>query len=97
MPVDKSSQRVRRMFAEIADGYDRMNHLLSCNVDRYWRWRTVRTLQPAGTAPILDVCTGTGKQKNLRAYYDRRAILGRDPRGGAMALLVATEMASYLE
>lgn len=35
----------------------------------------------------------TGKQKSLREYYDRPAILGADDRGGAMALLFATEMA----
>jgi len=43
---------------------------------------------------LIDVCTSTGKQPNLRAYYDRTAILGRDGRGGAMALLVATELAA---
>lgn len=48
------------MFAEIAPQYDRMNHLLSLHVDRYWRWRAVRAVRPAGPAPILDVCTGTG-------------------------------------
>jgi rhamnogalacturonyl hydrolase YesR len=44
---------------------------------------------------LIDVCTGTGKQKSLRDYYDRPAILGRDDRGGAMALLVATERQLY--
>lgn len=58
--VDKSGQRVRQMFGEIAPNYDRMNHLLSMNVDRYWRWRTVRALRPTGSEPILDICTGTG-------------------------------------
>jgi demethylmenaquinone methyltransferase/2-methoxy-6-polyprenyl-1,4-benzoquinol methylase len=58
--VDKSNDRVRQMFAQIAGKYDRMNHLLSLNFDRYWRWRTVRTVRPQGDAPILDVCTGTG-------------------------------------
>jgi len=49
------------MFGEIAPRYDFLNHLLSCNVDRYWRWRTVRRLKPAADGgPILDVCTGTG-------------------------------------
>ena len=43
---------------------------------------------------LIDVCTSTGKQPNLRDYYDRTAILGRDGRGGAMALLVATELAA---
>jgi len=60
MTVDKSGTRVRQMFAEIAGNYDRMNHLLSMNVDRYWRWRTTRIVPPTGEAPILDVCTGTG-------------------------------------
>lgn len=58
--IDKSNQRVRDMFGEIAPKYDRMNHLLSMNVDRLWRRTTVRTLRPLSDAPILDVCTGTG-------------------------------------
>jgi rhamnogalacturonyl hydrolase YesR len=43
---------------------------------------------------LIDVCEGTGKQTSLRAYLDRNAILGPDDRGGAMSLLVATEMAA---
>ncbi len=58
--VDKSGARVQRMFGEIAPNYDRMNHLLSMNVDRYWRRITVKTLKPNLTDPILDCCTGTG-------------------------------------
>lgn len=58
--LDKSGDRIRPMFAAIADRYDRMNHLLSMNVDRYWRWFTVRKVAPEGSLPILDVCTGTG-------------------------------------
>ncbi|UUO08474.1 bifunctional demethylmenaquinone methyltransferase/2-methoxy-6-polyprenyl-1,4-benzoquinol methylase UbiE [Blastopirellula sp. J2-11] len=73
MVVDKSETRVRRMFAEIAGKYDRMNHLLSMNVDRYWRWRTVKIVPPTGDAPILDVCTGTGDL--ALAYY--RAAKGK--------------------
>ncbi len=46
---------------------------------------------------LFDVCTGTGKQKNLQAYYDRTAILGKDERGGAMAFLCLTEYARYLK
>ncbi len=60
MLIDKSNQRVRQMFGEIAAKYDRMNHLLSMNVDRLWRRKTVRMVRPLTNAPILDVCTGTG-------------------------------------
>jgi demethylmenaquinone methyltransferase/2-methoxy-6-polyprenyl-1,4-benzoquinol methylase len=48
------------MFGEIAPKYDLMNHVLSLNVDRYWRWRTCRLVQPVPGEPILDLCTGTG-------------------------------------
>lgn len=60
MTVDKSAQRIRRMFGEISPRYDFLNHFLSGGVDYYWRWRTIRLVPPRGTAPILDVCTGTG-------------------------------------
>ncbi|UUO04690.1 glycoside hydrolase family 88 protein [Blastopirellula sp. J2-11] len=40
---------------------------------------------------LFDVCTGTGKMKSLQDYFDRTAILDRDERGGAMALLFAVE------
>ena len=68
--VDKSNQRVQRMFAEIAPRYDLMNHLLSLNVDRWWRRKTVRKVRPEGTRPILDVCTGTG---DLALAYSKYA------------------------
>jgi demethylmenaquinone methyltransferase / 2-methoxy-6-polyprenyl-1,4-benzoquinol methylase len=75
MPVDKSSDRVRRMFGQIAGRYDFLNHLLSLNIDRYWRRRTVALVPPDGPLPILDVCTGTG---DLALAYDRAAG-GRTP------------------
>lgn len=67
------------MFGEIAPRYDRMNHLLSMQVDRYWRWQTVRLVPPRGDQPILDLCTGTG---DLAIAY-HRATGGRVPVVGA--------------
>jgi len=63
------------MFGEIAPKYDRLNHLLSLQTDRYWRWRTVRKLDPQPHEPILDVCTGTGDL--ALAFY--RATRGSAP------------------
>jgi len=57
-------------------------------------WTAIKT-RVAPDATLVDVCAGTGKQRSLRAYYDRPAILGYDARGGAMALLVATEIAAW--
>ena len=60
LPVDKSSGRVRDMFRQVAPRYDAMNHLLSLNIDRYWRHAAVKSLYIHGSDPILDLCTGTG-------------------------------------
>jgi rhamnogalacturonyl hydrolase YesR len=58
-------------------------------VDRAWYAARARI---ATDGQLVDVCTGTGKQTSLRGYLDRTAILGPDDRGGAMALLLATEL-----
>jgi rhamnogalacturonyl hydrolase YesR len=42
---------------------------------------------------LVDVCESTNKQRTLDDYLHRAAILDRDPRGGGMALIFATEMA----
>ncbi len=69
MGVDKSENRVRRMFGQIAPRYDLLNRLLSGGTDIYWRWQTVRTVAPQGDEPVLDVCTGTGDL--ALAYWKR--------------------------
>lgn len=60
-------------------------------VDRAWEAIKVRV---GSDGTLFDVCTGTGKQKTLQDYLDRTAILGKDERGGAMALLAAVEIAA---
>jgi demethylmenaquinone methyltransferase/2-methoxy-6-polyprenyl-1,4-benzoquinol methylase len=68
--IDKSDERVRRMFAAIARRYDLLNHLLSLNIDRSWRALTTRVVAPMPGLPILDCCTGTA---DLALAYDRAA------------------------
>jgi rhamnogalacturonyl hydrolase YesR len=45
---------------------------------------------------VVDGCTGTGVQENLRQYLDRAAIFGFDDRTGNMALWFSIEMESFL-
>jgi len=78
--LDKRQARIRSMFGSIAPSYDLLNHLLSLNVDHYWRWRTTQMVPPTHGGPILDLCTGTG---DLALAYDRAskggaAIIGAD-------------------
>jgi demethylmenaquinone methyltransferase / 2-methoxy-6-polyprenyl-1,4-benzoquinol methylase len=54
---------VRGMFGRIAPRYDLLNHLLSMNIDRHWRARTVSRVAQIlerPSAKVLDVCCGTG-------------------------------------
>ena len=54
---------VRGMFGSIAPRYDLLNHLLSLNIDRYWRARTVKRVSDVLATPgarVLDLCCGTG-------------------------------------
>ncbi len=59
-------------------------------VDNAWRSIVMRV---GAEGSLMDVCESTNKQTSLEAYLHRAAILGQDQRGGAMALLFATEMA----
>jgi demethylmenaquinone methyltransferase / 2-methoxy-6-polyprenyl-1,4-benzoquinol methylase len=59
----QAAKWVRGMFGNIAPRYDLLNHLLSMNVDRYWRARTVKRVSNVLMNPgarVLDLCCGTG-------------------------------------
>lgn len=54
------SEKVKNMFADIADDYDRINTVLSFGVHNIWRKKTV---QESGAKPgdrVLDCASGTG-------------------------------------
>ncbi len=53
-------EMVRGMFNDIAPTYDRLNHILSFDVDKLWRKRVVRTVRKLGAKHIMDMATGTG-------------------------------------
>ncbi len=59
-------------------------------VERAWRAVLAR-VGPQGR--LVNVCESTARANTLEDYLSRAAILGPDPRGGAMALLLATELA----
>lgn len=52
---------VRNLFAEIAPTYEFINHLLSFNLDRFWRRRAVARFFRKSHRRILDACCGTGE------------------------------------
>ncbi len=59
----QAARWVREMFGRVAPRYDLLNHLLSFNIDRHWRTRTVKRLRAILDVPearVIDLCCGTG-------------------------------------
>lgn len=54
------SEKVRSMFADIADDYDRINGILSFGIHNIWRKRTVLESGAKPGHRVLDCATGTG-------------------------------------
>jgi demethylmenaquinone methyltransferase/2-methoxy-6-polyprenyl-1,4-benzoquinol methylase len=72
---------VRGMFGRVAPHYDFLNHLLSFNMDRYWRAyavRRVRHILDRPGAHVLDLCCGTGDLSLALARRSRSVVLGSD-------------------
>jgi len=72
---------VRGMFARVAHRYDLANHLLSFNLDRVWRARTVRRVRPILERPqarALDLCCGTGDLLLALQARSASAVMGCD-------------------
>lgn len=55
--MSNEKQHIGQLFDRIAPTYDGLNHGLSLNIDRLWRKRAVRDMQPA--RHVLDVAIGT--------------------------------------
>lgn len=58
-------------------------------VDRAWLAVNSRA---SSSGSLIDVCESTARFTTLQQYLQRAALLGEDPRGGAMAMLFATEL-----
>lgn len=64
LPYKQSQQskkgQVEEMFDNISPRYDFLNHVLSLNIDKLWRKKTIKKLKPYRPKTILDIATGTG-------------------------------------
>lgn len=72
---------VRSMFARVSGRYDLLNHLLSFNLDRRWRNRTVRRVRHILERPearVMDLCCGTGDLMLALERERGAAVLGSD-------------------
>lgn len=54
-------EKVREMFDGIAGSYDKLNHIMSLNIDKCWRRKAIKKfITPDRPQNILDLACGTG-------------------------------------
>ena len=82
---ENKTKQVEEMFDNIAPTYDHLNHLLSFDIDKFWRRKAIRMLKPFQPQQIMDVATGTGDFA-IQAYQILRPkrLLGIDISEGMM-------------
>lgn len=57
----RKNAEIGKLFDEISQNYDFLNHFLSANIDKVWRKKLIRLLKAGNNVnTILDVATGTG-------------------------------------
>ena len=84
--AEKANQ-VEQMFDNIAPTYDKLNHRLSWDIDKGWRRKAIRQLQPFAPKTLLDIATGTGDFAILAAKMLKHGkLIGADISEGMMEI-----------
>ena len=83
-------ERIQEMFDGIAPSYDRLNHMMSLNVDKLWRRHALKEIVDGTPQLILDVACGTGDStiSIARAAAAGSHVTGVDISEGMMALVM---------
>jgi len=83
----EKAEQVEAMFDNIAPTYDKLNHRLSWDIDRYWRKKAIKQLAPHKPQIMLDIATGTGDFAILSAQMlHPKKLIGADISEGMMAV-----------
>lgn len=77
----EASRWVRAMFGRVAHRYDLANHLLSANIDKYWRSHAVAKVRDILRRPgarVMDLACGTGDLLIALEREAGRKLIGSD-------------------
>ena len=80
---------IRRLFNNIASDYDRLNHILSLNIDKGWRRKAVQEIaDKESPVKALDVACGTGDFtiEIAKAVANGSEVIGVDISEGMMEI-----------
>ena len=82
-------EKVQQMFDNIAPTYDKLNHIMSLNVDKLWRRHALKEIVDGTPQRILDVACGTGDStiSIARAAAEGTKVTGADISERMMALV----------
>lgn len=77
------------MFDSIAPSYDKLNHIMSLDVDKIWRRHALKYIIDGTPQKILDVACGTGDSTiaAAKAAAEGSKVIGVDISEGMMALV----------
>ena len=82
-------ENIKRLFDNIAPDYDKLNHILSLNIDKGWRKKAVREIVDSDSPlKVLDVACGTGDFtiESARKAATGSSVTGIDLSEGMMAV-----------
>lgn len=79
-------EQVAKMFDNISHRYDFLNHFLSLGIDKSWRKKAIRVLEPLRPQFILDVATGTGDFALQALTINPKQITGIDISEGMLEI-----------
>lgn len=90
LPDNKSEQskkqQVEEMFNHISPRYDLLNHLLSANIDKLWRKKAIKKLNPYHPKLILDIATGTADFAIAATHLKNAKVIGIDISKGMLEI-----------
>ena len=89
-PYGKEGEKgklVEEMFDNIDPTYDTLNHRLSWDIDKGWRKKAIKQLEPFAPKTMLDIATGTGDFAILSAQMLKpEHLVGADISEGMMEI-----------
>lgn len=63
--MSQTNSDIHEIFTSIAHQYDRLNTLLTFNIDQIWRKKAIELCHLKADDKVLDLCCGTGKMMEL--------------------------------
>jgi demethylmenaquinone methyltransferase/2-methoxy-6-polyprenyl-1,4-benzoquinol methylase len=65
---------VQKIYLEVAQTYERINHIMTLGLDIRWRKRAARTAAEKGGSLWMDICSGTGEMAQYLSALSKEEV-----------------------